>query len=216
MRKARLDPTLLDRLYGLLPAGHGARILWARRAAATVLVLFAAVLAFRPPPTSRTTPVLVAAHDLAPGRLLTRADVTRRAMPSDLAPHGVLSEVAEAEGHVLSSGSRAGEPITDLHLASPALTRLTTGDPTYTAVPIRLTDPGIADLLYPGRRVDLVTADAGSGRAAVLAERTPVIAVRPAEDQRGKGRLVVVGLPQHQAAIVASLALTKAVTITLR
>lgn len=216
MGTKRLTPTLLDRLHGLAPSGHGARLLWARRIVATVLICFAAALAVRPPPTTETVPVLVAARDLPPGHVLARSDVVRRAMPSALVPGGALHDVANAEGRTLSAGSRSGEPVTDVRLASPALTRLTTGNDGHAAVPIRLADPAVADLLYPGRKVDVIAADNNSGRAAVLAERAPVIAIGPPEDHHRKGRLLVVGLPQQQAATVASAALTQSVTITLR
>lgn len=212
----RLTPTLFDRLHALMPAGHGARVLWTRRIAATLLICLAAALAFHPPPATGTVPVLVAARDLPPGHVLARADVVQRAMPSGLVPGGALRDVANAEGRTLSGGSRAGEPVTDVRLASPALTRLTTADDTHAAVPIRLADPAVADLLYPGRRVDVITADSGSGRPVVLAERVPVLATGPVEDRHGKGRLLIVGLPQQQAATVASAALTQSVTITLR
>jgi pilus assembly protein CpaB len=216
VRTTRLNPTLRDRLHGLLPSGHGARLLWARRVVAAVLVLIAAVLAFRPLPGTDTVQVLVAAHDLAPGHLLTRGDIARRAIPANVAPGGVVHDIAGAEGRVLSGAARAGEPITDVRLAGPALMLLTVGDDAHAAVPIRLADPGVADLLYPGRRVDVVAADSGSGNGVVLAERAPVIAVRPAEDRQSKGRLVVVGLPHAQAAAVASASLTQSVTVTLR
>jgi pilus assembly protein CpaB len=137
-------------------------------------------------------------------------------MPADLVPGGALHDAASAEGRVLSAGSRRGEPVTDVRLASPALTRLTAGDPAHVAVPIRLADSGVADLLHPGRRVDIITADSGSGRAGVLAERVPVITVRPPESHQDKGRLLVVGLPQPLAATVASASLTQSVTVTLR
>lgn len=216
MGTTRLTPTLFDRLHGLVPSGHGARMLWVRRIVAAVLLCFAAVLAIRPPPAADTVPVVVAARDLPPGHVLARVDLARRAMPPGLVPGGALRDVADAEGRTLSGGSRAGEPLTDLRLASPALTRLTTGDDGHAAVPIRLADSAIADLLYPGRRVDVIAADSGSAGAAVLAERVPVLAIGPPEDHHSKGRLLVVGLPHQQAAAVASAALAQSVTITLR
>jgi hypothetical protein len=93
---------------------------------------------------------------------------------------------------------------------------MATGNDTHAAVPIRLADPGVADLLHPGRRVDIISAETGSGHAVVLAERAPVLAVRPAENRRDQGRLLVVGLPQQQAATVASASVSQTVTVTLR
>jgi pilus assembly protein CpaB len=117
---------------------------------------------------------------------------------------------------VLSGASRTGEPLTDVRLAGPALTRLTVGDSAHASVPIRLADAGVADFLYPGRKVDVITTDPDSARTSILAERVPVLAVRPPESQSERGRLVVVGLPEHQAATVAAASLAKSVTVTLR
>ncbi|CAM00111.1 hypothetical protein SACE_0770 [Saccharopolyspora erythraea NRRL 2338] len=183
-----------------------------------MLATLAAVMALqpRPGPASDGVPVLVAARDLAPGHVLEPDDVARRTMPAELAPGGVLSEVDEATGRVLGTASRSGEPLTDVRLAGPAQTALTTGDPRHAAVPIRLADPDVADLLHPGRRVDIVTTATRSGNSSVLAEQAPVIAVRPTGDRHDQGRLIVVGLPEGLAPAVAAASLTQSVTVTLR
>ena len=178
-----------SRLHALLPSGRYARIVLVRRAAAVVLVLLAAMLALqpRPGPAAAEAPVLVAARDLSPGRVLTREDVAERSMPAELVPKGAFTRLDAVEGRVLGAAARSGSPLTDVALAGPDQTALTAGAGGHAAVPVRLDDPDVADLLYPGRRVDLVTTTTQSGNSSVLAERVPVISVRPPSRQHDQG-----------------------------
>jgi Flp pilus assembly protein CpaB len=189
-----------------------------RRVAAAALALVAVALAVKPEPGSAaaSVAVLVARHDLAPGRLLDLSDVELRRLPVDLVPTGALREPSAADGRLLSGAARRGEPLTDVRLAGPELTKLATGRDGRAAVPIRLADAGVADLLHPGREVDVITPDTRSDSTSILAERAPVLAVRPPQDRSDQGRLIIVGLPQQQAARVASASLTQSVTVTLR
>jgi hypothetical protein len=97
-----------------------------------------------------------------------------------------------------------------VRLVGPENTLLATGNPDAVAVPVRLTDAAVADLLRPGSRVDVV------GEPAVLANDAVVVAVRPSEGVSAKGRLVVVALPRQVAAKVAAASLAQPVTVTLR
>ncbi len=217
-RKTQLGPTLLDRARALLSAGHSARMLMLRKAAATALVLLAGVLALYPRAGSagEQVPVLVTAHELAPGHPLTRHDVVARQFPADAVPQGAFHEFGPLDGRTLIGASRSGEPLTDARLADPASSPLTVGDSSRAAVPIRLTDPGIADFLHPGQRVDIVTDVTHSSQISTLAEAATVIAIRPPEGPREQGRLIVVGLPEEQAASAAAASLNESVTVTLR
>lgn len=198
--------------------GNGPGMLLLRRVAAAALLLLAGILVLRSETGAAVdeVPVLVAAHDLAPGSSLRPDDVSVRRIPSELAPEGALREPGDVEGRVLAGAARSGETITDVRLVGAALTDIATGRDEHAAVPIRLADPAVADLLYPGRKVDVIAAATRSGDADVLAERVPVVAVRPAEGRQERGRLVVVGLPAPRAAAVASAALEHPVTVTLR
>lgn len=204
-------------------AGVG-RMLLVRRAAAVLLVLLAAALAARAPTShaSEKVRILVASHDLAPGVVLTGQDVTAREVPTDLVPDGALRDPSAIEGRALNDPSRRGEPLTDVHLEEPG-TMPVTDDEHATdddqAVPVRLADPAVADFLRPGQRVDLVATSARSDSEPpeVVAERVPVIALRPSGgDDEGRGRLIVVGLPDGQAATVAAASLTEPLAVTLR
>jgi pilus assembly protein CpaB len=200
------------RLRRLLTLSGWARTILLRRTAAALLAVLAVVLAAASLLHDRehAAAVLVAARDVPAGTTLTGDDVRIRAMPAAYAPAGSLHDTAAAVGRVLAGPARAGEPITDVRLVGPENTLLASGDPNTEAVPVRLTDAAVADLLRPGSHVDVV------GDPAVLANDAIVITVRPSEGMSAKGRLVVVALPRQAAAKVAAASLTQPVTVTLR
>ena len=133
-----------------------------------------------------------------------------RSLPAAYAPAGTITDAGAAVGRVLAGAARSGETITDVRLVGPANTLLATGSPDAVAVPVRLTDAAVADLLRPGSRVDVV------GDPGVLANDAVVVVVRPSEGVSAKGRLVVVALPRQLAAKVAAASLAQPVTVTLR
>jgi pilus assembly protein CpaB len=200
------------RLRRLLTTSSWARTILFRRTAAALLAMLAVVLAAATLLHGRenTVPVLVAARDVPSGVTLTRDDVRIRSLPAAYAPSGVITDTAAAIGRVLAGAARSGEAITDVRLVGPENTLLATGNPDAVAVPVRLTDAAVADLLRPGSRVDMV------GEPAVLANDAVVVAVRPSEGGSAKGRLVVVALPRQVAAKVAAASLAQPVTVTLR
>ncbi|MFB9904603.1 SAF domain-containing protein [Allokutzneria oryzae] len=204
-----LAPLPRDRLGRLLRG----RSLALRRLLTAVLVALAAFLAFAP--RAESVRVLVAARDLAPGAVLSAGDVRPHAFSADTVPDGALPVTAAVSGRLLVGAARRGEPLTDLRLAGPELSGLTTGDVDATSVALRPADPGVADLLRAGSRVDVVAQD-----SAVLAENATVLAVRTENEGRlpaaRGGRLVVLSLARDDATRVAAAALTRPVAITLR
>lgn len=217
----RLTPLLRDRLRHL-PGHRGwprTRALALRRLTAVALVLLAAGLALRPNGSRAVParPMVVAAHDLAPGVSLTPADVRVVAAPDAVRPPAALGSAAEVSGRVLAGAATAGEPITGARLVGPENTRLTTGGADAVAVPVRLADPAVADLLSPGTRVDVVTADPHGAAGALLATNATVVTVRGADrTPGGSGRLVVIAMSPDTATRVASVSLGQPVTVTLR
>jgi pilus assembly protein CpaB len=220
-----------ERLRRLIGTAGWARSLALRRVVAALLTLLAVVLALRPAPAAAgpSVGVLVAAHDLPPGVLLTPADLRLAALPPDAVPSGALRDPAAAAGRVLAGPARAGEPLTDVRLLGPENTWLASGDPSAAAVPVRLADAGVAELLHPGTRVDVVALEERSQRDAVLATDAVVLTVRPAGSGAGSspgasvgsaggdhGRLVVVALARAAATKVAAVSLGQPVTVTLR
>ncbi|GEL18754.1 SAF domain-containing protein [Pseudonocardia asaccharolytica] len=217
-----LGPRLWHRLADLVHGPGWRRMLLLRRAAAAVLAGFALVLALIPRAAPSGTTVLVAARDLGPGATLAPADLAIRNWPADLVPAGALRAPAAADGRVLAGAARAGEPLTDLRLAGPALAARAVGTSDAVSVPVRLADPGVAGLLAPGRAVDVVTTGPTADEPLVLASGAVVLAVLPADADPGigagaaRGRLVLVALPHPIATRVAAASLAQPVALTLR
>lgn len=180
-----------------------------------VLVLLAAALALLPTEHAKspTVPMLVAAHDLPPGVTLRAADVSVSQSPPSLRPAAALTTPAQATGRVLTSATTAGEPLTRARLLGPENSRLAASDPNAAAVPFRLADPAVADLLTPGARVDVVTVSENAPDPQILATNAAVLTVRqPTKDSS----LVVIALPREEATRVAAAALGQPVAVTLR
>ncbi|MEJ2863873.1 SAF domain-containing protein [Actinomycetospora flava] len=213
-----------------LPPPGWRRTVALRRAAAGLLAVLAVAFLAAPGVAPAGTPVLVAARDLGPGVALGPADVAVRTLPPDLVPLGALGEPAVVAGRQVVGGVRAGEPLTDVRLLGPVAAVAAAGVPDAAGVPVRLADAGVAALLTPGTRVDLVAAGGtgseglGASRAppeagepAVLAPGAVVLAVLPAPQRTaGAAPVVVVALPAELAARVATVSLREEVTVTLR
>ncbi|GAA1841188.1 SAF domain-containing protein [Pseudonocardia ailaonensis] len=211
-------PGLQGALGAVLGRARWRRGLLLRRAGALALLLLAAVLAVRPS-ASDAVEVVVAARDLAPGRVIAPGDLTVRTWPSDVVPSGAVA-TGVAEGRVLAGALRAGEPVTDLRLAGPALAAAAAGVPDAAGVPVRLADADVAALLSPGTRVDVVTAAPAGGAPTVLAAAAVVLTVlEPGAGPAGsstRGRLALVALPRDLATRVAAASLSDQVAVTLR
>jgi Flp pilus assembly protein CpaB len=179
--------------------------------AAAALVLLAAALALRPAPSEgSTTPMLVAAHELAAGTTLHTSDVAVVHLAPELRPRAALTTPSEAEGRVLAGATTTGEPLTRARLLDGAM------DPTTAAVPFRLADPSVAALLAPGAKVDVVTVSP-TGDPTVLATNATVLTVRETEETTtSAGHLVVIALPREEATQVAGASLNQPVAVTLR
>ncbi|GLZ41775.1 Flp pilus assembly protein CpaB [Actinokineospora sp. NBRC 105648] len=203
----------LSRLRALLPPLP--RAITLRRIVAAALVVPAAAIALRPPPADDSVPLLVAARALAPGVALTAADVRVVRAPPDLRPPSAIANPDEIPGRVPAAAIDPGEPITGVRLVGRENIAATMGEDAA-AVPVRLADPGVAGLLRPGARVDVITSDPDSGRPIVLARDAAVVTVRPPEDGGGRGSLVVIALMRDSATQVASVSLGQQVAVTLR
>jgi Flp pilus assembly protein CpaB len=166
-----------------------------------------------PPPTAR---VVVAAHDLPGGRILTDDDLEVREVPEHLPPAGAGEDVAETVGRTLAGPVRQGEVITDRRVLGSGLLE---AHPGSAAVPVRLSDPDVRGLLRVGDLVDLVAASP-RGAATVVAEAAPVLALpRPTDGggarPAGAGALVVVAVPELEALEVSRAAAAGALGVVL-
>lgn len=150
----------------------------ARRPLAALCAGLAALVAVdlaRPdePPTAR---VLVAARDLALGTELTEDDVVLDDVPAALLPAG-LGAPPDVLGRRLAVPVPAGLPVVVELLVDDA----TTGPPGTVVVPVRFADAGVAAVLRPGMRVDVVAAALVEGSEPVRLARAAVVLARPGD-----------------------------------
>lgn len=216
-----LAPLLRER-WDVLWHGPGfGRAVLLRRIAAVLLVALAGVLALAPWSEPAGIPVVVATHELSPGTVLGGGEVVLRELPAQAVPDGATHSTGAVLGRTLAAPVRRGEPLTDVRLAGPELTRAISKDPAAVSVPLRLPDPGIAALLHPGAVVDVVTLGERQDEPVVLAQGAEVLAVLAPGSGRGRGAateggLVLVALDPVRANRVAGVSLSQALTVTLR
>ncbi|MFW6772724.1 SAF domain-containing protein [Nocardioides sp. CPCC 205120] len=167
-------------------------------------------------PAPPTTEVVVAARPVAAGAELTRADLTTLAVPADVAPPAAPS-IDELVGRATAGPIAEREPVTETRLASVATIAAGAGE---VAVPVRLPDPAMADLLRVGDVVDLVATAAEDGTTTTVARDVRVSALpRPAEDPAGElvsGRLVVFAAPPGDALDIARAGAQDFLTLAFR
>lgn len=205
-------PSLRERLTRIFRPVR--RAVLARRrllaAALTAVAVGAGVQAAAAPPPE-TIPVLVAARDLPSGVMIGADDLSEVAFAPESVPTGLAADVV---GRTLAAPLRRGEPVTDVRLVGPALTD---GHPGLIAVPLRLPDAGMVDLLEVGDLIDLVAADPQGGDPQLIATGVPVLAIpEPAASDPGatglSGRLVVVGADETDVTRIADAAVRYFVT----
>ena len=175
----------------------------------TAVAVAAGIHAVASPPPAEV-PVRVAVHDLPAGAVLGADDLRTVGFAPGSVPDGLA---VDAAGRMLAAPLRAGEPVTDLRLVGPALSDAYPG---LAAVPVRLPDAGMVELLRVGDRVDLISADPQGGGAEVVAADVPVLAIPAAADAGASGlpgRLVVIGADPDDVARIADASVRTFVTI---
>ena len=199
-RDDALNPTPLTRLREALQPDwvHTAG---ARRAAAGLLVILAAVAAIRAEPGGEHDVTVVAVRDLEPGVALTVDDVRLDNRLTATLPDGAQSEVAPVVGALPAGPVRRGEVLTDVRLLSPRLAQAAAG-PDARLVPLHVADRAVPDLLRPGDIVDILAAPASDPDATARVIATD-------------DRVVLVALPVGAANNVAGATLVQSVTLTL-
>lgn len=192
-----------------------------RRITAVALTALAGFLLVRGDPAAHRVSVVVAAHDLAPGRALSAAELRTTAIAASSLPGGAVRETAPLLGATLSAPMRAGEIFTDLRVLGPRLAAAATSAPDPRIVPIRLADNAVADILRAGDRVDVVAAadpDTPAGAPArTLASGAIVVSIpdRPntGKSPRSDDRVVLIALDSAHATTVAAASLRAALTV---
>lgn len=178
-----------------------------RRLLAAVLLALATGLAVdaataRPP---AGVSLVVAARDLPAGHTVRDADLALLRVPRDAVPDGATGRTTQLEGAVLAGPVRRGEAITDARLGGPGM--LTAAPPGTLAVPVRLTEPAVLDVVRPGDRVSLLAGPdidglggPVDGRGEVLAPAAVVLRV-PADG----GGTSLLGSADDSAVLVLAL-----------
>lgn len=202
-----------DRLHGRLTAVRRA-VLRRRRVLAVLCTLGAVAAGLRAtaPPAPATVDILVAAHDLPAGAVLTADDLGVRQWPPDAAPDGALDDAGRLSGAILAAPLRAGEPVTDVRLVGAGLADAAEGT---VAVPVRLSDAAQAGLLTVGDEIDLLATDPETRTTETVAAGAVVLAVPDLEagtTDALTGRLVVLGISAPGVAEVTGAAVTSFVT----
>jgi pilus assembly protein CpaB len=195
-----------------------------RRVAAVLLAAVALAVALRPEPApaapraGQRLPVVVAAHDLAAGTVLTAAELRTTRLPPANVPAGVVPDAESLVGRVVAGAVRAGEPLTDVRLVGPGLTRLLQEH--QVAAPVRLADLAVAALVHTGDRVDVLATPPDAGRADVVATAALVLAA-PAPPRAGQAPadpaagLLVLAVDAATAERLAAAATTSTLTVSL-
>ncbi|MGD9619754.1 MAG: SAF domain-containing protein [Mycolicibacterium sp.] len=214
-----LDYSPLDRL-ARFARPDWSRTVAARRALAGVLVVLAAIAAWRDDPRSDYAAVVVTTRDLPPGTALRAEDIRLESRTASDLPDGTRTDVDSVVGATLTGPARRGEVLTDVRLLGPRLTESAAG-PDARLVALPLADAALADLVRAGDIVDVVAgpASADAQESARLIATDAVVVLVSAKDSShitgGSGRVVLVALPAAAAKTVAGAALVQAVTLTL-
>jgi len=182
------------------------------------LAALAGLHALRPPPAPTVT-VWAAAHDLAGGRPLTVADLTRLALPVAAVPAGALRATIAVTGRLLAAPVRRGEPLTDVRLLGPSLLAALP-QPGLVAVPVRIADgPAAVAVVKPGDVVDILeTADPSAGgptRPTTVATRVQVLSVPQSTDGADATGLVVLAATPAQAGALAQASAGARLSLTI-
>ena len=143
--------------------------------------------------------------------MLGADDVTTARFAPGTVPSGHLRDPV---GRQLAGPLRRGQPITDAALLGASLVR---DRPDLVALPVRLPDTAMAELLRVGDEIDLVAADPQGGAAATVARDALVLALPPPPADAAAdglpGRLVVLGVRPADVAAVSAATVTHFLTV---
>lgn len=199
-----------------------------------ILSVFLIAQEFTPQKTVR---VLVAAHDIRAGHVISPHYVALRQFPPSVIPHGALHAKSDISDALPSGPIREGEIITDARLVRSRITEAqNTGSPMGTApiapdtsavasagssagsgtrvVAIPIDNPDIAALVHPGEFVDIISAAKSGPR--VLAENALVVTVTEKSSSPRRGVMLLLSLPKVLAETVAAASLNEPLTLTFR
>jgi pilus assembly protein CpaB len=142
------------------------------------------------PKQEKRSVVLAASRDLAVGTMLRKVDLKRVALNVNDVPRRAVFTEKEALNRVLLYPVSVNEPLTLAKLSGPATVEgiASTIDPGHRAVSVQITDvSGVAGLVQPGSRVDVLFTRPGSMAEAITSTILTNVKVL------AMGRLLAVG-----------------------
>lgn len=177
---------------------------------------------------SETTPVVVATTDIVAGSIIDKSDIRVVNFPTDFAPKDSALKTEEIAGRVAASTVVSGTPISIKNVVTLDQTHAPVSNPTallssesYNMVPIRLADPGLAEMLVHGDEVTIVTYSEGNLEGEPIATGGTVVfaSTKPAENGSSTSSIpagmVMIALPQSQAQHVAAASLKQPLAVVL-
>ena len=168
------------------------------------------------PAQAPTVQVVVAARDLAPGTVLTAADLALRGVSRDSSPPDPLLDPAGAVARTVAAPVRAGEAVRARDVVSPGLVAgLGSG---MRALPVRLADDAAASLVRAGDSVDVLASYGGDGTSsasAVVVASDVRVLVAPAAPGGGSASLLGGSSASTSGGSVLVLATTQAQALDL-
>jgi pilus assembly protein CpaB len=125
-------------------------------------VLYAKTVA---PQEEKTTPVVVAARDMAAGMLLRPSDLKAVKYPEHTVPKGAILDANNAVSRVLLTAVNMNEPVLQSKLSGQTTVEgiSSTIEPGYRAVSVQISDvSGVAGLILPNSHVDVLFTRPGT------------------------------------------------------
>jgi Flp pilus assembly protein CpaB len=165
------------------------------------------------PPRPATVSVVTAAHTLVGGSTVAVDDLERADLPPAAVPDGAWTDPAEVIGQTLAGPVPAGQVLTQTAL----LRHRAHGSGTVIA-PLPLADDRVSSLLEAGDLVDVLAADAETGKTTVVASTVRVVtgAIQREDGAAGTGGLVLVEVSRQTATALAAATSTCALSVVWR
>jgi Flp pilus assembly protein CpaB len=158
------------------------------------------------PPAPATVTVVTAARPLAAGATIGAGDLQRTDLPPEAVPEGAATNPTSLVGQ------RIAGPVPERQvLTSSALLRQRSASGTTVVAPLPVADDRVTGLLEAGDVVDVLAADAETGKTRVVASAVRVLtgAITPAADRMSNaatGGLVLVEVSPATATALAAAA----------
>lgn len=173
---------------------------------------------------STTEKVIVFSADVSPGTTISAELIEEKELPPSAIPHGAIHQADEILGSTTAAAHTRGSVITTFSTASEellekAVTNITGsgGGEEINLVPIKLSDPTIANLLRQGNVVTVVSTRHDNNEKEIIAAGGIVIysTKTGAENFDASPGTVMLALPTAAAEAVAARSLTAPLTVVV-